>query len=72
LASSLNDCVDDEDKRIKLDATKFGLGMIGYGKDQKLAESSYNPTQINIIIRSNRETNEPKSNDAIEIQADEV
>jgi hypothetical protein len=46
LAGSLNDCVDDDDKRIKLDATKFALGMIGYGKEQKIAESSYNPVQI--------------------------
>ena len=52
LASSLNECVDDEDKRIKLDATKFGLGMIGYGKEQKEQQALYNPTQINIIIES--------------------
>jgi len=58
LARSLNECVDSADERIKLDSTKFGLGMIGYGKEQKLAETSYNPTQINIIIRHN--TNEDK------------
>lgn len=46
LAKSLNDCVDSADERVKLDSTKFGLNMIGYGKDQKLAESSYNPVQI--------------------------
>jgi len=72
LARSLNECVDSADERIKLDSTKFGLGMIGYGKDQRIAETSYNPTQINIIIRSNRETNTPNPNDTIEIQANEA
>lgn len=51
LATSLNQCVDSSDERIKLDSTKFGLGMIGYGKEQKEANQSYNPTQINIIIK---------------------
>lgn len=64
LARSLNECVDDEDKRIKLDATKFGLGMIGYGKEQKEANQSYNPTQINIIIRPAN----TQANDTIEVK----
>jgi len=51
LASSLNECVQSSDERIKLDSTKFGLGMIGYGKEQKEGQATYNPTQINIIIK---------------------
>lgn len=46
LAGKLNECVDSETESIKLDATKYGLKLIGYGQDQKLAESSYNPVQI--------------------------
>lgn len=67
LARSLNDCVDEvDDKRIKLDATKFGLSMIGYGRnDQKVDNKSYSPTMINIIIRS-------KSNDDKDIQTNTV
>jgi hypothetical protein len=55
-----------------MDATKTGFKLLGYGQDQKLAETSYNPTQINIIIKTNRETTTPNPNNTIEIQADEA
>lgn len=68
LASKLGECLDSETENIKLDATKTGFKLLGYGSEQKLAETSYNPVQINFIVRSNRGTNDTKPNDTIEIQ----
>lgn len=54
LASSLNECVESSDERIKLDSTKFGLGMIGYGKESVNNDNkSYLPVQINFIVKPN-------------------
>jgi hypothetical protein len=49
---SLQECVRSSDERIKLDSTKHALGMIGYGKEQKEQSTSYNPVQINFIVRT--------------------
>lgn len=46
LFRSLADKVRDIDSRVGLDATKFAIGLAGYGQERKLAESSYNPVQI--------------------------
>lgn len=51
LFKSLKECVLSDDERIKLDGTKHALGLIGYGRDSKESSQSYNPTQINIIIK---------------------
>jgi len=72
LAKSLKQCVNSSTEQIKLEGTKFGFKLLGYGQDQKLGETSYNPTQINIVIRSNRETLEPKSNDVIDIETNDA
>lgn len=54
LFKSLIQCVKSSDERIKLDSTKFGLNLIGYGKDMSKAETSYNPVQINIVIQDDK------------------
>lgn len=46
LASKLNECVDSEIESIKLDATKHGLKLIGYGQDKEQAQQVYNPVQV--------------------------
>lgn len=62
--------VNGEDARISFDATKHALSMIGYGKEQKDAEKSYSPTQINIIIEGANTQTTPKTNNHIDIQQD--
>lgn len=51
LANKLNEHVDSTTESISMDATKTGFKLLGYGQESKLAETSYNPTQINIIIK---------------------
>jgi hypothetical protein len=51
LAQTLNKHVDSETAQISLDATKTGFKLLGYGQESKESTQSYNPTQINIIIK---------------------
>ena len=51
LAETLNRHVDSETAQISLDATKTGFKLLGYGQEAKDSTQSYNPTQINIIIK---------------------
>lgn len=68
LFKSLVECVRSSDERIKLDSTKHALTMIGYGKEHKDSNASYNPTAIIINIVHDKtqpiDSVEVKSNDA--------
>lgn len=66
LFNKLKGHVNGDDARISFDATKHALGMIGYGKEQKEANASYNPVQINIII--DKQDTQPI--DAIDVKAE--
>lgn len=55
LASRLSEHVYSDTESISLDATKTGLKLIGYGKEDRQAEQSYNPVNIQINIMPNPE-----------------
>ena len=57
LAQTLGKHLDSETETVSMDATKTGFKLLGYGSEQRQAEQSFNPTQINIIIRQ-ADTNE--------------
>jgi|GEM_PF-4337331 len=46
LAKRLNDHVESQTESISLDATKYGLKIIGYGTDADREPPTYNPVQI--------------------------
>jgi len=46
LASRLNDLVDSKNDATALGAVSKGFDLIGYGKDSKQADATYNPVQI--------------------------
>lgn len=54
LANTLNKHVDSMTESISMDATKTGFKLLGYGQEQRQAETSYNPVQINIIIEDSK------------------
>lgn len=62
VSERVNQHIDGDNAPVSMDACKTVLKIAGTLDEQKLAESSYSPTQINIIIRSN--SNDSKAIDA--------
>jgi hypothetical protein len=51
VSERMNDHVDSSTESISLEACKTVMRIAGAMNEEKQADSSYNPTQINIIIR---------------------
>jgi hypothetical protein len=71
VSERVNQHIDGDNAPVSMDACKTVLKIAGTLDEQKIAESSYNPVQINFIVKTNRETNTPNLSDSIEIQSNE-
>jgi hypothetical protein len=67
LAQTLGKHLDSETETVSMDATKTGFKLLGYGQESKESNQSYNPTQINIIIKQ-RDTQPVDSIDVTPIE----
>lgn len=69
LFNKLAEHVNGEDTRISFEGTKFALGMIGYGKEQKESSQVFAPVQINFVVH---QTVKPNDVQPIDITIDKV
>ncbi|HOW60059.1 MAG TPA: hypothetical protein PLO78_10110 [Candidatus Omnitrophota bacterium] len=61
LASRLNDHVGSQTESISLDATKYGLKIMGYGAEANKEQLTYNPVQIIITQMETPEVQDGQS-----------